>query len=296
MSLYRPASFASVFARPFAILAVAVVLNHPIILEEKSRRYLLNATLATLLLACILQSLHISAWYYCDAFAYGWIAIGALLILLAALMVFRGPRWEHWAPLLLAFVLVGEIVIHRVDFEVTIYNSLAVRQSPDYSTEFLLFGLWNPFEPTLYYDLFPEARNVIRVKPWYKWPRRLLYQSMRFQPPLYPTVIPFSDYFDGMGTLYHSLWSFLGLDPCIPASRSDSYVRWITQPLWEQRGVTPWGFSKGQLYGSGESSPYGLGYDFDEAYGCDPAEADDRRPGKERLRCSGSPRTRRRSS
>jgi hypothetical protein len=268
MSMYRPANFASVFAKPFAILAVAVVLYHPVILEEKSRRHLLNVSLATLLFAGILQSLQITAWYYFDAFAYGWIAIGALLVLLVVLHGLKGPRWERWAPLVLAFILVGEIAIHRIVFEETIYNSLAIRPSPNYPTELLFARLWNPFEPTLYYDLFPQDRNVIRIKPWYKWPRRLIYQSTRFQPVPYPIVFPFSDYFDRMGTLYHGLWSFLGLDPCIPITRSDSYARWIATGL-EQRGVAPLGLSRGQLYGSAGNPPYGLGSDFDAAYGCD---------------------------
>lgn len=38
MSLYPPANFASVFAKPFAILAVAVLLADPVTLEEQSRR------------------------------------------------------------------------------------------------------------------------------------------------------------------------------------------------------------------------------------------------------------------
>jgi hypothetical protein len=58
------------------------------------------------------------------------------------------------------------------------------------------------------------------------------------------------------------------MDPCIPANRSDSYPRLIADTL-ELRGVTPFGFSWGQLFGSAENSPYGLGDDFDAAFGCD---------------------------
>jgi len=231
--------------------------------------------------------------------------------LLVVLIVFRGRHWERWAPLLLAFILGGEIVIHRIVFEATLYDSLADHQSPNYSADLALAGTWgfmseqvadrvrdsgfdsssqlqvisllapsqqvigsilgdvigtaNPIETALYYSLLREAPNVIRVKPWYKRPHRLVYQPQRFQPAPYPPILPFSDRFEG--ALYHGLWSFLGVDPCIPTTRSDSYVRWIAAAL-EQRGVTPSEFPKGQLYGSADNLPYGLGKDFDTAYGC----------------------------
>jgi hypothetical protein len=37
----------------------------------------------------------------------------------------------------------------------------------------------------------------------------------------------------------------------------------------ERRGVTSWGFSWGQLFGSADNSPYGLGDDFNVGFGCD---------------------------
>ena len=312
MYLYRSANYASVFAKPFAILAVASVLADPRILEEGSRRSLLIVTLAATIYAGLLQYLHVPASYYVDSFAYGWIAIGALLILLIALVVFNGPRWERWAPLLLAFILVGEIVIHRIVFEARLYDSLADHKSPNNSGDLALSGPWggmsaelsdgvrdpgfnsssrqqviallsleqqlkhgifgdvtvpaSPYQTTLYYNLLTEAPAVIRIKPWYKTPRRLVYQSQRFQPAPFPPVLPFSDRFTG--ALYHGLWSFLSVDPCVPMTRSDSYVRWIAAAL-ERRGVTPLGFSNGQLYGSADNPPYGLGFDFDAVYGCD---------------------------
>jgi hypothetical protein len=262
--LYRPANFASVFAKPFAILAVAVLLADPGILEEQSRRYLMNVTLAVLLFAVMIQHLHITAWYYVDTFAYGWIAIGALLILLVVTVVFNGPHWERWAPMLLAVVLIGEVVIHRVVFEGIMYKSLADFQSATSSTGLILGGPRNPFEFSTYYDPLPASPSPIRVTSWYRWPRRLVYQPMRFQPSLHP----FSDHFNYLGAVYHGLWSFLGMDPCIPAARSDSYARWVAAAL-EPRGVTSWGFSWGQLFGSSDNSPYGLGDDFNVVFGCD---------------------------
>src|SRR5216683_811218 len=57
MRLYRPASFASIFAKPFAVLAVVSVLAHPMILEEGSRRLLLKVTMAMTLYAAFLPCL-----------------------------------------------------------------------------------------------------------------------------------------------------------------------------------------------------------------------------------------------
>jgi len=268
ISLYRPAGFASVFAKPFSILAIAVVVADPLIQEEQSRRYLLNVTLPVLLFTVIIQSLHIIAWYYVDSFSYGWIALGALLFLLMMIIVFNGAHWERWAPLLLAFVLVGEVAIHRVAFEAVMYQSLDDSQPPTVSMALIFAGPRNPLEFATYYDpLPPPSRWPMRIKSWYKWPHRLIYQPIRFRPPLYP-ALPFSDPFDYLGATYHGLWSFLGIDPCVPANRSDSYPRLVADAL-EQRGVTPFQFSWGELAGSDENSPYGLGDDFDVAFGCD---------------------------
>jgi len=68
--------------------------------------------------------------------------------------------------------------------------------------------------------------------------------------------------------VYHDIWSFLGSDPCIPLTRSDYYVRWIAEAL-ERRGVVSFELSNGHLYGGSGELPYGLGKDFDSAYGCD---------------------------
>jgi hypothetical protein len=81
----------------------------------------------------------------------------------------------------------------------------------------------------------------------------LVYQPTRVPNP--PIAAPFSP----VGALYHGLWSFLGIDPCMPGTRSDSYVRWISEAL-EQRGATLKDLAQGQLSG--------LGGDFDIAYGC----------------------------
>src|SRR5712691_1379628 len=114
MFLFRPVNFASVFAKPFAVLAIVRVLAHPVILEEGSRRLLLNVTAAVTICAGVLRWLRIPVIFYFDSSVYGWIAIGALFVLLAMLTAVKGPRWERWAPLLLAVVLGGEIVAHRI--------------------------------------------------------------------------------------------------------------------------------------------------------------------------------------
>src|SRR5258708_26558326 len=111
----------------------------------------------------------------------------------------------------------------------------------------------------------------------------MVYQPTRFQPAPFPPVFPFDAHFMQFQALYHGLWSFLGVDPCIPTTRSDSYVRWIAAAL-EQRGVTPSEFPKGQLYGSADNLPYGLGKDFDTSYGCNqPKLTIDSPPGKTKM-------------
>jgi hypothetical protein len=45
-------------------------------------------TLAVLVFAVIIQCLPITGWYYVDSFAYGWIALGALLVSLMVMIVF----------------------------------------------------------------------------------------------------------------------------------------------------------------------------------------------------------------
>src|SRR6266852_2038774 len=61
------------------------------------------------------------------------------------------------------------------------------------------------------------------------------------------------------GAFYHNLWSFLSIDPCMPGTRSDSSVRWISEAL-ERRGARLTDLGQGQFSG--------LGGDFDLAYGC----------------------------
>jgi len=104
----------------------------------------------------------------------------------------------------------------------------------------------------------------------------LVYQSQRFQPAPFPPVLPFVAPYGPIGAVYHGLWSFLGVDPCVPTTRSDTYVKWIAAAL-EQRGVNPRVLPTGALHASGENPPLGLGEvfdnglgkDFDTAYGCE---------------------------
>jgi len=273
--LFRPVNFASIFAKPFAVLAVVCVLAHPMILEEGSHRFLLKVTVAVTLCAGVLLCLPIPVIFYFDSLIYGWIAMVGLLILLVTLVVFQGRRWERWAPLLLVFILGGEIIVHQIALEATLDASLAEHKLPFGPEDVALVGPWSPVDAR-FYDLYVEAlskrrlSDVIPVEPWYTRPRRMVYQAMRFPTAPFPPVLPFNArymQYENYENLYHGVWSFLGVDPCIPTTRSDSYVRWIAEAL-EQRGVTPLEFSEGQLYALGEGRPYGLGKDFDAAYGC----------------------------
>jgi hypothetical protein len=273
MNLYRPASFASIFAKPFAILVVACVLADPAISEEASRRLLFKTTVAVMLCADVLLWLRIPVVFYFDSFAYGWIAIVALLILLVALTVVHGPRWEPCAPLLLAFILGGEVATHRLAFDAVFYRALAQHKMLTGPMDLYTVGHWNPFDAS-FYDFYVEAFSKVRlsdtipIEPWYRRPRRLVYRPMRFQPAPYPPVFPFSAHYMQFETIYHGVWSFLGFDPCIPMARSDTYVRWVAEAL-ERHGVVPTDLSAGQVYGSSGEPPYGLGKDFESAYGCD---------------------------
>jgi hypothetical protein len=76
-----------------------------------------------------------------------------------------------------------------------------------------------------------------------------------------------------MGTLYHGLWSFSSA--LIPAYQQPGRIVTRGGAALEPRGITPWGFSMGQLFGSADDRPYGLGDDFDVAFWLRPAEADD---------------------
>ncbi len=232
MKLYRPVAYALAWAKPFAIMAIACVLASPRIVDGPAR--LLRMATAVLLCAIIIQSHDIVpriivATFYWDSFDYGWIAIGGVLVLVLTILACRGESWMRWAPMLLALVLAGELLAHRIAFEINFYQALAkIRQRS-------------------------APRGSVVIGPWYHRPRQLVYQPARVPNP--PIDAPFSP----VGSLYHGLWSFLSIDPCMPGTRSDSYVRWISEAL-EQRGATLKDLAQGQLSG--------LGGDFDIAYGC----------------------------
>src|SRR5262249_39577900 len=62
--------------------------------------------------------------------------------------------------------------------------------------------------------------------------------------------------------LYHGVWSFIGVDPCTPSTRSDTYGRWVGEAL-RRSGVTVPGLS----YGS-----FALPAALKAAFGCDSAK------------------------
>jgi hypothetical protein len=234
MKLYRPVAYALVYAKPFVLLAIACVLASPRIVDGHARLVLLRMAAAILICAIFIQSHNIVpkvvvATFYWDSFDYGWIAIGGVLVLVLTVLACRWESWMRWAPMLLALVLAGELLAHRIAFEINFYQALAkIRQKS-------------------------APYGSVVIGPWYQRPRQLVYQPTRVPNP--PIAAPFSP----VGSLYHGLWSFLSIDPCMPGTRSDSYVRWISEAL-ERRGAMLKDLGQGQLSG--------LGGDFDVAYGC----------------------------
>ena len=232
MKLYRPVSYASVFAKPFAILVVTTVLADARALEGRNCAALLYAAAMVVLVASAFQAHHYALLFYWDSFAYGWIAIagGMALALALVLVFFGGNRLKPWAPAILALVLAGEVVAHRVAFEATFYAALA------------------EIRPTA-----AEAAGQVLVEPWYKWPRALVYQPVRVANPTFAAP------YEPIGARYHGMWSFLGIDPCVPNARSDTYARWVGEAL-KRRGATDDEMTDGKLER--------LGGGFDEAFGC----------------------------
>ncbi|MGO8866484.1 MAG: hypothetical protein ACLQME_08290 [Alphaproteobacteria bacterium] len=234
MKLYRPVSYASVFAKPFAILAVTTVLADARTLEGRNRAALLYAAATVVLIACMFQAHRYALLFYWDSFVYGWIAIAGGLALAAALLLLlsSGNRLKPWGPAILALVLGGEVAAHRIAFEATFYAALAeIRPTP------------------------AEAAGQVLVEPWYKWPRALVYQPVRVDLPTLAAP------YEPIGDRYHGMWSFLGIDPCIPGARSDTYARWVGEAL-KRRGATDEEMTNGDLEN--------LGSDFAAAFGCGP--------------------------
>ena len=252
MNLYRPASAAIVFAKPFAILAVAVVLASPRLREAGARFALLRLSMAVLLCSIILQTKALSPFYYWDSVGYGRIAIGATLVLSAALILCRERYWQRFAPLVLAVIAAGETVVYRADFEATFYAAL------------------DPARTSIAFTDLPF------VESWYQRPHQLVYQPTRVSDGHYPYI---RARFALSGSLYHGLWDFIGIDPCIPNARSDSYARGVAESL-RRRGASDLELTEGQLFGLGKpqarryfgpaATPrsHGLGDDFDAAFGC----------------------------
>jgi len=205
-----------------------------------------------LLCSIILQTTALPPINSWDSVGYGWIAIGATLTLTAALVLCRGRYWQRWAPLVLAVIAAGETVIYRADFEATFYAAL------------------NPARTSIAYTDLPS------VESWYQRPRQLVYQPTRVSDGRFPYV---RARFALSGTLYHGLWNFIGIDPCIPNARSDSYARGVAEAL-RRRGASDLELAEGQLFGLGKwqtrryfgpsATPrvHSLGDDFDAAFGC----------------------------
>ena len=231
MDLFRSASYASVFAKPPAILAVALMLADARTLEAKGRSVLLRWAAFVAFSACAIQTLRLAPPlpFYWDSFNYGWIAIAGSLALACALVFLPERYWPRWGPSVLVLVLAGEVVAHRVLFETTFSAALAEVRS-----------------------MTTEA-GAIAIEPWYKWPRHLVYQPARVSRP------PLSAPYEPTGDLYHYIWTFVGIDPCVPRMRSDTYARWVGEAL-ERRGATASALNYGELEN--------LGGDFAAAFGC----------------------------
>jgi len=255
MKLYRPVAYAVVFAKPFILLAIACTLASPRIVDERARLVLLRMATAMLLCAIFIQAHNIIpkfyvAIFYWDSSYYGWIAISGVLALVLTVLAFRGEGWMRWAPMLLALVLAGELLAHRIAFEINFYHALAnirQRRAPYGSV------VTRPWHELANIRQEGAPYGTVVIGPWYHRPKQLVYQPTRVPNP--PIAAPF----EPVGSLYHGLWSFLSIDPCMPGTRSDSYVRWVSEAL-ERRGARLTDLGQGQLSR--------LGGDFDIAYGC----------------------------
>ena len=252
VNIFRPAGAAIVFAKPLAILAVAAVLASPRLVEAGARFALLLLSLAVLLCSIILQTTALPPINNWDSVGYGWFPIGATVVLSAALVLCRGRYWQRWGPLVLAVIAAGETVIYRADFEATFYAAL------------------DPARTSIAYTDLPF------VESWYQRPRQLVYQPTRVSNGHYPYI---RARFVLSGSLYHGLWDFIGIDPCIPNARSDIYARGVAEAL-RHRGASDLELTEGQLFGLGKSQTrryfgpaatprsHALGDDFDAAFGC----------------------------
>ncbi|HYB55127.1 MAG TPA: hypothetical protein VEK12_03080 [Alphaproteobacteria bacterium] len=252
MNLFRPAGATIVFAKPLAILAVATVLASPRLVEAGARFALLLLSLAVLICSIFLQTIALPPIYNWDSAGYGWVAIGATLVLSAALILCRERYWQRFAPLVLAVIAAGETVVYRADFEATFYAAL------------------DPARTSIAFADLPF------VESWYQRPRQLVYQPTRVSDGRYPYL---RARFVLSGSIYHGLWDFIGIDPCIPNARSDSYARGVAESL-RRRGASDLELTEGQLFGLGPgqmrryfgpaATPrlHSLGDDFDAAFGC----------------------------
>ena len=166
--------------------------------------------------ACVIQTLRLAPPFYWDSFNYGWIAIAGSVALASMLVFLPGRYWQRWGPSVLVLVLAGEVVAHRVLFEMTVSAALA--------------------------EVRPKTMEAgaIAIEPWYKWPRHLVYQPVRVPRP------SLSAPYEPVGDLYHYIWTFLGIDPCVPYTRSDTYARWVEEAL-ERRGATASALNYGRL-------------------------------------------------
>ncbi len=252
MNLFRPASAAVVFAKPLVVLVISAMLASPRLFEAGARLALLVISIAVLLCAVILQAKALPPLGNWDSVGFGWIAVGATLALTAAIALCRGRYWQRWAAFVLAVIAAGETVVYRADFEATFYAAL------------------DPARTSIAYTDLPF------VEPWYQWPHQLIYQPTRVSGSHYPY---FRARFALSGSIYHGLWDFIGIDPCISNSRSDSYSRGVADAL-RRRGASDPELTQGQLFGlseyearryfgpTGKPHPHDLGDDFDAAFGC----------------------------
>jgi len=197
MDDYRHVQYSLVFAKPFAIILIAIAIAN---IGEKGIR---GARAATLVWIGV--PLLFFAVVACIETAQRDNELGAVALICLALLVVsviwadRRPGNARYALALLAMAAVIEPVAHRVLLD----WGLAAR------TELIRQSL--PGGP--------------KVEDWYRYPRALAYQPERRNVDLPPVPVVWN------AVLYHGLWSFVGVDPCVPFARSDSYGKWVGQTL-----------------------------------------------------------------
>lgn len=230
MKLYRPTSYALIFAKPYAVMAIACMLSSPRMLDPDVRQWLLWAGVCVTIAVVLLTYIHPVVIFYFDSTNYPVVAIGGMFLFCFSLVACRDESWRRLAPGLLAAVLCIEIIVHRAMFEAHFYSELSKLEADK------------------------TAAHDVAVGSWYGHPRELIYQPTRIDNPNFEAP------FEPLGSLYHSRWTFVGLDACMPSSRSDTYVRWIADGL-KRHGASLANLEAGNFRG--------LFAGFDAEYGCE---------------------------